>query len=294
MKKYLGKQKISKKYILTYITDFCNMSCPYCGIKKNENKWTEKNVLRIFSIFNTLENKILPVIHGGEPTTYPNIDILLRFLHIPFIIFTNMTKPYSFFKKLKDNTSIVGLNVSLHRRFVKDTEEFIKKVNMVDKFIPINLNILLEDDDKNYYDLVLEKTTTTEKRLIPIRYNSAVQTSYNRNNYYTFLIEKYNNYPQYSFIEDQDGIQKERFESEFSPDIGILGKVKCDVRSWQRLITSNGDYYSCNRNKTPECYIFEKTDKEIKEMIEDNSDIICDNIPCSLCLMRYGTKEVIE
>jgi hypothetical protein len=249
-------------------------------------------LMRLFNIYHTLD--VLPIIHGGEPTIYPNISSLLRFLKVPFIIFTNLTKPISFFEQLHLTTKLFALNVSLHPRYIKNVSEFIKKVNEINEIVSINLNVLLEHDDLDYYTQVKETCTSNKLYFIPIRYNSAVLSNYNRDNYYDYEINKFKDFPFYTFTQKDDSNSVIRTELECVPDIGGLGRVKCDIKRWQRLIYANGDLYYCNRNKKIVDNIYNMTDEQIINSLLETNDVCCNNVPCSLCLVRYGTKETIS
>jgi len=124
-KKYSKKHK--RNYLNLYVTLRCNLDCPFCLTKANNENQETISLEKIRSLMNNLKNTKIGL-WGGEPTTREDLPEIIKIIkksgNIP-ALYTNGIKisNYNYLKKLKNN----GLEI-MHLQFDGFSDKVYKKI----------------------------------------------------------------------------------------------------------------------------------------------------------------------
>lgn len=139
------------KKIYIEITNQCNLSCPFCIQNQRPPKFLTEKEWQIILEKIKPYTKYLYLHILGEPLLHPKIN---QFIHVASQDFwINITTNGYFIKKIKENTKIRQINISLHSfhpQYQKSLDEYLKDIfdaiEVLKKHTYISLRIWVKNE----------------------------------------------------------------------------------------------------------------------------------------------------
>lgn len=180
---------------MIWITFRCNYKCsfcPYCGAD-DYSKTFPKSVERTGKEWIEALNKMPATsfyIAGGEPFLYADLPYIINNLpskHSILGIVSNGSLPLDVYFKVNKK---LNLNISYHSEFVKDKDEFVKKVVALKERFKVCVNIVATPDN---FDFIKNKLKIFDENNIPYHVDPLVVDSkpYEYSPEYLEVLKKY-------------------------------------------------------------------------------------------------------
>lgn len=275
-------------FILAYIIDSCNYSCPYCfNIMPRTNKKLNLTLLYNFIIFlNKLTNKNIEIeLIGGEPTLHQDILFFCKKIsalqYVKCSIYSNFSNNILLYNDLLKYN--IGFTLSLHYPLINN---FINKLDQIPITYfyknNINIRIMFEIDHyseiKNICYLLLKKYKKYFEPAL-IQYNDLQQ-------YSTKYLELYNTInnmvrQKYVYIARYSNNQHKLITvNDAEKHFKCFKYWKCNAGLEYFYIHANGNIYNCINqyiyNQSPNINIYSDfTHIKLKSMI-----CMYDDCPC--------------
>lgn len=150
---YNSKNKF--KFIKLFITNQCNLRCPYCCFGNQQGNCIEKHTpetrLQYFKVFlkylnDTFDYKFVIRLIGGEPLLFPLLDDLVKFIHtlpkVAYIeLYSNLTLPVP--ESLCNNKTVIIS--SIHNYKDIDDEKIRSIIKNIPPDVTTQFNVLTYD-----------------------------------------------------------------------------------------------------------------------------------------------------
>lgn len=278
------------------LTSRCNYRCGYCTYKnRNEPFYDYSHKLKIMYFYEYLYRyyDLDLILFGGEPTLDPDFfRIAERLGHsmYPLQIFTNLSQPIEWFKKLYKIRRHIRFIASYHFKMT-NSKEFIEKVKFLsDHFYEVYVKVMWDSEYKSiiqrmyrlfeslkldYSDFIL----SIDRVWYPDQDFDKFDMEWYRNE------QKRNHKLQTYYTVDATGNKVSTSFNEIKLDCNGIANFKgmeCDCGTKNLTICSNGDVHYCltyrKNHFKPLFNLIQDNYLDYKHLLEQN--IICPHDNC--------------